>query len=92
MLLQVATYVMLTQAQVRFQVPIHEFDTPPELVQPDHLSRRYIWQIGHQEFRVTRADVTPGFAQHQGDVSNVAQTKVFGIDPIGLTASRARWR
>jgi len=90
MLLQVATYLMLTQAQVRFQVPIDEFDTPSELVQPHHLSCRYLWQIGHQEFRVARADVTPGFAQHQGDLSNVAQTKGFGIDPIGLTAAPVR--
>jgi len=85
--LQVAAHLMLAQSEIRFQAPIDDLDTPPELIQPNHLSRRHIWQIGHPEFCVARADVTPGFTQHQGHFSNVAKTKAFSIDPIGLAAA-----
>jgi hypothetical protein len=81
--------LMLPQSHVRFEIPIDELDTPPILIQPHHLSRRHIRQIGHQEFCVTRADVTPGFAQHQGHFSNVAKTQAFGIHPNGRKPKRS---
>ena len=87
---QVATHLMLAQAEVRFQISIDELDTPAELVQPHDLPRRHIRQIGHQELCVSRADVTPGFAQHQGHFSNVAKTQAFGINPIGFAVEPLR--
>lgn len=90
MSLQVTTYLMLAQAQVRFQISIDQLDMPPELVQPYDLPRRHIRQIGYQEFCVARADVTPGFAQHQGHFSNVAKTQTFGINPIGFAVEPLR--
>ena len=85
--IHVTSHLMLSQPQIRFQISIDELDTPAILVQPYHLSRSHIRQIGHQEFCVARADVTPGFTQHQGHVSNVAKTEAFGIDPIGFAVS-----
>jgi hypothetical protein len=82
--------LMLAQSEVRFQIPIDELDTPPILIQPYHLSRRHIWQIGHQELGLPWADVTPGFAQHQGQFSNIAKTEAFGIDPIDFAVSGLR--
>ena len=70
-LISVPPHLVLAQAEVRFQIPIDELRTPPVLVNSYDLSGGRIWQIGHQEFGMLRAHVTPFFAQHQGDVSNV---------------------
>ena len=78
----ITSNLMLAQSQVRFQISIDELYIPAILVQPYHLSCGHIRQIGQQELCVARADVPPGFAEHQAHVSNVAQTQVFGIDPI----------
>ncbi len=72
-LISVPPHLVLAQSEVRFQIPIDELHTPPVLVDAHHLSRRRIGQIGHQEFGMLRAHVTPGFAQHQGDISNVVK-------------------
>ena len=72
-LISVPPHLVLAQAEVRFQVPIDELHTPPVLVDSYHLSGGRIRQIGHQEFGMFRAHVTPGFAQHQGDISNVVE-------------------
>jgi len=74
---QVTPHLMLAQPEVRFEIPIDEFDTPTILVPPPHLSRRHIRQMGHPEVGVSRSDVTPGFAHHQGHFSNIAKTEAW---------------
>jgi site-specific DNA recombinase len=58
--------------------------TPPVLVETHHLSRGSIGQIGHQELGMFRAHVAPGFAQHQGDISNVVERQRCAVGPVGF--------
>jgi hypothetical protein len=59
---RIPTHLVLTQSQPRFQLPVQQLDRPAFLVPTHHLSRRQFGQIGHQEFRVVGAGVTPFFA------------------------------
>ena len=75
--------LVLAQPQARFQLPVHQLDRPAFLVHTHHLSRRQFGQIGHQEFRVVGAGVTPFFAQDQGDITDMTQTHTRMICPEG---------
>jgi hypothetical protein len=43
-------------------------------------------QIGHQEFSIFGAHVTPFFGQNHGDISQVLETGEFFKDPEGLAS------
>ena len=58
----VPTDLVLAQAQARFEFPVHQLYSPALLVDAHDLSRRQFGQIGHQEFGVVGAYVTPSFA------------------------------
>ena len=55
--------LVLAQAQARFQLPVQQLDRPTFLVDAHDLARGQLGQIGHQEFRVVGADVTPFFTE-----------------------------
>ena len=56
--------LVLAQPQARFQFPVHQLDRPAFLVDAHDLARCQFGQIGHQEFRVVGAEVTPFFTQN----------------------------
>ena len=68
-------YLMLTHPQIRFQFAIDLLNRPAFLVRIHNVSRRQLGQIGHQDFRLTRAHVPPGFAQNHRDITHVTQTQ-----------------
>ena len=80
------TDLVLAQAQTRFQLPGHELERPAFLVYAHDLSRRQCGQIGHQEFCVMGADVSPFFTQYQGDIPDMTQTQARVIGPKGSAA------
>src|ERR671913_981822 len=82
--LLVAADLMLAQSQARFEFPIDEFNRPTLLVNAHHLSRGQLRQIGHQDFGVLRAHVTPFFTQYHGDVTDMTQTQALAINPKGF--------
>ena len=82
----VPTDLVLAQPQTRFQLPVHELDRPAFLVDTHDLARCQLGQIGHQEFRVVGADVTPFFTQYQGDIPDMTQTQARVIRPKGSAA------
>src|SRR5689334_4087707 len=69
------TDLVLTQAQVGLEFPIDLLYGPSALVCTYHLSRNPFVQIGHQDFRLLRAEVTPSFTQDHSDVADVPQTQ-----------------
>src|SRR6266571_6745832 len=79
-----------SQPKVRLQLPIDLRHGPPSLIGTHHLSRRPLVQIGHQDFRMFRADVSPFFTQHHSDVADVPQTQAFAKNPEGFTAFGTR--
>src|SRR5918993_5375255 len=82
--LLVAADLMLAQSQARFEFPIDELNRPTLLVNAHHLSRGQLRQIGHQDFGVLRAHVTPFFTQYHGDVTDMTQTQALAINPKGF--------
>ena len=82
--LLVSAHLVLTQSQSRFEFPIDEFDRPTLLVDAHHLSRGQLRQIGHQNLGLFRAQVTPFFAQHHGDITDMTQTQTPAINPKGF--------
>src|SRR5215467_11039050 len=66
------------------------FHRPSALVGTDYLSRDPLVQIGHQDFRLFRAQVPPAFTQHHSDVADVPQTQAGAIHPEGFAAFPAR--
>src|SRR4030095_1020425 len=69
------TDLVLAQPEVRLQLAVDLFHWPSSLVGTDHLSRDPLVEIGHQDFRMFRADVTPSFTQDHSDVTDVPQTQ-----------------
>ena len=67
---------------VRHTRPVAAF-TRPDL-------RRSLVQIGHQDFRLVRADVTPLFTQHPCDVADVPQTQACAKTPQAFAALCSR--
>jgi hypothetical protein len=55
--------LVLAQPQARFQLPVHELDCPTFLVDAHDLARCQRGQIGHQDFGMLGARVTPFFTQ-----------------------------
>src|SRR5918997_1973204 len=82
--LLVSTHLVLAQPQSRFEFPMDEFYRPTLLVDAHHLSRCQLRQIGHQNFGLFRAHVTPFFAQHHGDITDMTQTQALAINPKGF--------
>jgi hypothetical protein len=82
--------LMLAQSEVRLQLAIDLFHWPPSLVRTYHLSRDPLVQIGHQDFRMFGADVTPFFTQHHSDVADVPQTQACARHPESF-ATRGSW-
>src|ERR1043166_4144336 len=80
------TDLVLAQSEVRLQLPIDLLYRPPSLVCTYDLSRRPLVQIGHQDFGMFRAEVTPSFTQHYGDITDVSQTEAVAIHPEGFAA------
>src|SRR5215467_1530536 len=70
----VPTDLVLAQPEVRLQLTVDLFHRPSALVGTDHLSRDPLVEIGHQDFRTLRANVTPSFTQNHRDVPDVPQT------------------
>src|SRR2546425_11562342 len=81
--------LVLAQPQARFQLPVHEFDRPTFLVDAYDLARRQFGQIGHQDFGMLRAQVTPFFTQDHSDVAYMTQTQARAIRPKSLAAFSA---
>ena len=88
--LLICTDLVLPQPEVCLQFPIDLLHGPPSLIGTHHLSRRPLVQIGHQDFRMVWADVSPFFTQHHGDVADVPQTQAFAKNPEGFTAWGSR--
>ena len=82
----VSAHLVLAQSQTRFEFPIHEFYRPTLLIDAHHLSRGQLRQIGHQNFGLFWAQVTPFFAQHHGDITDMTQTQALAIRPKGFAA------
>src|SRR5215510_5116040 len=78
------TDLMCTQSQVSLEFPIDVLHGPSSLVCTDHLSRDPLVEIGHQNFRMLRAQVTPSFTQDHRDVADVPQTQACAIHPEGF--------
>ena len=76
-------HLVCTQSQVSLEFPIDLLHGPSALVGTDHLSRNPFVQIGHQDFGMFRADVTPSFTQHHSDVTDVPQAQACAIHPEG---------
>jgi hypothetical protein len=57
------TDLVLAQPEVRLQLAVDLFHWPPSLVRTYHLSRNPLVQIGHQDFRLFGAEVTPSLTQ-----------------------------
>src|SRR5215217_1370889 len=83
----VPTDLMLAKPQPRLEFPMYQLDRPTLLVDAYHLSRCQLGQIGHQEFRVVGADVTPFFTQYHGDIPDMTQTQARVIRPKGSATS-----
>ena len=86
----VHTDLVLAQPEVCLQLAIDLFHRPPSLVRTHHLSRDPLVQIGHQDFRMFGADVSPFFTQHHSDVADVPQTQTCAIHPEGFAARGSR--
>src|SRR2546428_12271038 len=86
----VLTDLVFAQPEVRLQLAIDLFHWPPSLIRTHYLSRDPLVQIGHQDFRMLRAEVTPSFTQHHSDVTDVPQTQACAIHPEGFAALGAR--
>ena len=84
------TDLVLAPPEVRLQLAVDLFHRPSSLVGTDSLSREPLVQIGHQDFRMLGAKVTPFFTQDHGDVADVAQTQAGAIHPEGLATLGAR--
>jgi len=82
--------LVLAQPEVCFQLPIDLLHRPPSLVCSHDLSRRPLVQIGHQDFCLFRAEVSPSLTQDHSDLTEVSQTQAGAIDPEGFAAPRAR--
>ena len=79
------THLVGTRSQVGLEFPIDLLHGPSALVCTDHLSRDPLVQIGHEDFVLFRARVSPSFAQNHRDVTDVPQTQACAIDPEGFT-------
>src|SRR5262245_55326870 len=79
-------HLVFSQPKVRLQLPIDLLHGPPALIGTPHLSRRPLVEIGHQDFRMFRADVSPLFTQDHSDVADVPQTQAFVKNPEDFTA------
>src|SRR5215813_2962366 len=77
--LLVSADLVLAQPQARFQLPVHELDRPPFLVDAHDLARRQLGQIGYQDFGMLGAHVAPLFAQHHSNVADMTQTQAGAI-------------
>ena len=84
------THLVCPQSQVRLEFPIDLLHGPSALVGTDHLSRDPLVQIGHEDFRLLLAQVTPSFTQNHRDITDVPQTQACAIHPEGFTALGAR--
>src|SRR5215471_1222617 len=84
------TYLVCPQAQVRLEFSIDLLHWPPSLIRAHHLSPRPLVQIGHQDFRMLWAQVTPSFTQDHSDVTDVSQTETCAIHPEGFAARGSR--
>ena len=81
--------LVCTQSQVGLEFPIDLLYGPSALLGTDHLSRNPFVQIGHQDFCMFWAGVTPSFTQYHGDVTDVPQAQACAIYPEGLAARGA---
>src|SRR5918999_789209 len=88
--LLLSTDLVLSQPQVRLQLPIDLLHGPPSLIRRHHLSRGPLVQIGHQDFRMLRADVSPFLTEHHSDVADMPQTQAFAKSPKGFAAVGSR--
>jgi len=78
--------LVLAQAQARFQLPVQALDGPTLLVEAHDLARRQLGQIGHQDFGLFGAQVSPSFAQDHSDFPDMTQTQTRMKRPKGLAA------
>ena len=83
---RIPTDLVLAQPQTRFQLPIYELDGPTFLVDAHDLARRQLGQIGHEDFGMLRAHVSPFFTQDHRDVAHMTQTQAGAIRPKSLAA------
>src|SRR5712691_143910 len=56
------TNVVLVQSEVHLQLALELLHWPSSLRYTHHLSRRPLVPIGHEDFRMVQADVTPFFS------------------------------
>ena len=73
--------LVCTQSQVGLEFPIDLLYGPSALIGTDHLSRNPFVQIGHQDFCMFWAGVTPSFTQYHGDVTDVPQAQACAKYP-----------
>ena len=76
--------LMLAQPQGTFEFPHQQFDGPPSLIDEQDLSGGQLGQIGHDEFSVFRAEVTPFLTENHRGVSDMTQRQVLSIGPEGF--------
>ncbi len=83
----VSADVVLVQSQPRCAFPMDQRNGPTLLVHAHHVSRHQLGQIGHQDFRVFGAHVTPLFPQHHSDITDMTQMQASAIRPKGLATT-----
>jgi len=84
------TPLVCPQSQVGLAFPIDWLHGPSALVCTDALSRDPLVQSGPQDFCRCRAQGTPSFPPHHGDVAEVPQTQACALPPEGFPACRSR--
>ena len=83
----VPTDLMRAQAQSRLAFPMHHLHGPALLVDTHDWARRQRGQIGHQDFRLFGAQVSPSFTPYHSDITHMTQTQPSVRRPKGPAAS-----
>jgi hypothetical protein len=68
---------------------LQAFHCPLPAVYLDPLAGCQVWKIGHQDCCLFRPIVPPLLAQHDGNISDMAEPNPFGKSPIHPTMSDA---
>jgi hypothetical protein len=74
--------LMWPESHDTFEFLHQQFHLPPAEIDGHNLACGYrFWQIGHEALGLLRPLVAPTCAEHDRDVSEMAQPHPFGIDP-----------
>ena len=83
----VPTDLMGAEAQSRLAFPMQHLHGPALLVDTHDWARRQRGQIGHQDFRLFEAQVSPSFTPYHSDITHMTQPQASVRRPKGPAAS-----